>query len=593
MREKSHDIREIHEYAHRYAMTIAAKEGSEMLEIGSVLDGRYKILDQIGKGGMSVVYMARDEKLSQSCAVKEVRKDGVKDFEVVKQGLVAETNILKKLRHPSLPEIKDIIDTDDSFVIVMELIDGRSMDKVLDEKGALPEEYVVEWAKQICDVFHYLHTRKPPIIYRDMKPSNIMLKPDGSICIIDFGTAREFKESNVKDTTTLGTVGYAAPEQYGGAGQRQSDSRTDIYTLGATIYHMVTGYSPNPSAPPHYGMVPIRQINPGLSKGLEKIILKCCEQKPEDRYQDCLELMYALDHISDDDVADGKRFKTFLTTCALCLVMVVAGTGFLIASNSRKMEDYSSLLARATDGTIQISNTERVNACREAIELRPNSIKGYESLLAVVSSTESCCEDSNITAEESTALELISTHREGLVAADAAEYGKLCYDVGHALWFNYRSDLNDEAAKMKQAMGWFRDAQNNLDESSEYYNLASIYYQIGDYNMNIQQRIEQDDDKGAYLQYWTQMDEMLDLAASETNYAQLQMYRLAVNSVILYAKSFSNDGVTRAQMEDMLDEAEEGLNRLADQFTDGVNSEICSQTIKSLTRARSNVQLVG
>lgn len=570
------------------------KEGTKMLEIGAVLDGRYKILDQIGKGGMSVVYMARDEKLSQSCAVKEVRKDGVKDFEVVKQGLVAETNILKKLRHPGLPEIKDIIDTNDSFVIVMELVDGRSMDKVLDEKGALPEQYVVEWAKQICDVFQYLHTRTPAIIYRDMKPSNIMLKPDGSICIIDFGTAREFKEHNVKDTTTLGTVGYAAPEQYGGAGQRQSDARTDIFTLGATIYHLVTGYSPNPSAPPYYGMVPIRQIDPTLSKGLEKIILKCCQQKPEDRYQNCLEVLYALEHIGDDDVADGKRFKTFLTTCALCVVMALAGTGFMIAANGQKAASYSSLIDAATDSRVQRTNTERVDDCREAIELRPGRFEGYEALLSVVSSTEACCEDANITDAEAAALELISENRDALMATSQKEYGRLCYEVGHALWFNYRSDLEDETAKMKHAMGWFNDAQSNLDESDEYYDLARLYYQIGSYNMNIQQLIDQDEDKGEYLAYWQQIEEMLDLASSESKYAQLQMYRLAVISVINYAQSFANDGVSASDMKAMLNEAEEGLEALTDQFTEGsANSEMCSQTLASVERARTMAGLVG
>lgn len=565
-----------------------------MLEIGAILDGRYKILDQIGKGGMSVVYMARDEKLSQSCAVKEVRKDGVKDFEVVKQGLVAETNILKKLRHSGLPEIKDIIDTNDSFVIVMELVDGRSMDKVLDEKGALPEEYVVEWAKQICDVFQYLHTRTPAIIYRDMKPSNIMLKPDGSICIIDFGTAREFKEHNVKDTTTLGTVGYAAPEQYGGAGQRQSDARTDIFTLGATIYHLVTGYSPNPSAPPYYGMVPIRQIDPTLSKGLEKIILKCCQQKPEDRYQNCLEVLYALEHIGDDDVADGKRFKTFVSTCALCVVMALAGTGFMIAANGQKTASYSSLIDAATDSRVQRANDERVADCCEAIELRPDRFEGYEALLSVVSSTEACCEDVNITDAEAAALELISENRDELMATSQEKYGRLCYEVGHALWFNYRSDLEDETAKMKHAMGWFNDAKNNLAEDNEYYGLSRLYYQIGSYNMNIQQLIDQDEDKGEYLAYWQQIEEMLELASSESKYAQLQMYRLAVISVINYAQSFANDGVSTSDMKAMLNEAEEGLKALTNQFTEGsANSEMCSQTLASVERAQIMAGLVG
>ena len=239
-----------------------------MLEIGSLVDGKYKILNKVGQGGMSVVYLAMNERANKQWAVKEVRKDGVLDFESVKQGLVAETDILKRLDHPFLPSIVDVIDTDDSFIIIMDYIQGNSLDKALKEFGAQPEADVIEWAKMLCDVLGYLHTREPAIIYRDMKPANVMLKPDGTISLIDFGTARQHKASKVEDTTCLGTRGYAAPEQYGGMGQ--TDARTDIYCLGATIYHLVTGM--NPGEPP-YEIYPIRAIDPSLSPGLEKIIL--------------------------------------------------------------------------------------------------------------------------------------------------------------------------------------------------------------------------------------------------------------------------------------------------------------------------------
>lgn len=275
-----------------------------MLEIGSLVDGKYKILNKVGQGGMSVVYMAINEKANKTWAVKEVRKDGVLNFEAVKQGLVAETNILKKLSHPNLPSIIDVIDTEDSFIIIMDYVQGNSLNKALEEYGAQPQEYVIEWAKQLCDVLGYLHSRQPPIIYRDMKPANIMLKPDGNVTLIDFGTAREFKEKNLADTTCLGTVGYAAPEQFGGMGQ--TDARTDIYCLGATLYHLVTGC--NPSEPP-YEMKPIREINPSLSGGLERIILKCTQRNPEDRYQSAAELMYALDHYKEIDEDYKKKQK--------------------------------------------------------------------------------------------------------------------------------------------------------------------------------------------------------------------------------------------------------------------------------------------
>ena len=200
-----------------------------MLTIGSVIDGKYKILNKIGQGGMSVVYLAMNEKANKQWAIKEIRKDGVKDFQVVKQSLIVETDLLKKLDHPNLPSIVDIIEDDNTFLIVMDYVEGRSLEKELEEYGAQRQDKVIEWAKQLCDVLIYLHSRKPPIIYRDLKPENIMLRPDGKVMLIDFGTAREFKERNVSDTVCLGTVGYAAPEQFGGQGQ--TDARTDIYGL--------------------------------------------------------------------------------------------------------------------------------------------------------------------------------------------------------------------------------------------------------------------------------------------------------------------------------------------------------------------------
>lgn len=174
---------------------------------------------------MSVVYLAMNERANKQWAIKEVRKDGVKNFDVVKQGLTVETDLLKKLHHPNLPSIIDVIDGDGTFLIVMDYIEGRHLESVIQEYGAQNQEDVIEWAKQLCDVLAYLHSRIQPVIYRDMKPSNIMLKPDGKVMLIDFGTAREFKETSVADTTCLGTQGYAAPEQYGGQGQTDARHR--------------------------------------------------------------------------------------------------------------------------------------------------------------------------------------------------------------------------------------------------------------------------------------------------------------------------------------------------------------------------------
>lgn len=563
-----------------------------MLEIGSVLDGKYKILNQIGKGGMSVVYLAMNEKANQQWAVKEVRKDGVRNYEIVKQGLVAETDILKKLNHPHPPRIIDVIDKEDSFVIVMDYIEGNSLAKALEEHGALPEEYVVFWAKQICDVLQYLHTRQPPIIYRDLKTSNIMLKPDGNISIIDFGTAREFKAGNVKDTVTLGTEGYAAPEQYGNQGQ--TDPRTDIYNLGATMYHLVTGYTPHPSAEPYHGMVPIREIDPSLSPDLEQIILKCTRQNPRDRYQDCVELMYDLEHIGTGDKNAVRKVRTFFVTAALCVVMVLAGSLCLGISGSQVTDTYESKIAEASDGTSALSNSERIALCEEAIGLDAGTLDAYETLLNIISSTESYCEDANITSAEFSRLSLLSKNISVIADKydDDTALGELLYDTGHAIWFYYlSSEGSDEEMRMNQALSWFELATKYLPEGNQYYTLANLYYNIADYNLHIQTKIDDDTDKGEYGSYWTELTQMVESASTETDYAQLQIYRMAVNSIIKYYKQFSNDGVSVSDMLSMLDEAESVLSQMS--FNSEANATACEDVLASIETARKNVNLMG
>ena len=172
-----------------------------MADIGSVLEGKYEILKLIGKGGMSRVYLAMDKRLNKTWAVKEIEKNARdENNEIVVQSAMAEAHLIERLDHPALPRIVDILEYDKVIYVVMDYIDGEPLSKVLEEHGAQPQDLVIEWAKQICDVLDYLHTQTPPIIYRDMKPGNLMLKLDGNIKVIDFGIAREYKQKNLADT---------------------------------------------------------------------------------------------------------------------------------------------------------------------------------------------------------------------------------------------------------------------------------------------------------------------------------------------------------------------------------------------------------
>ena len=442
-----------------------------MLEIGSLVDGKYKILNKVGQGGMSVVYLAMNEKANKQWAVKEVRKDGVRDFEIVKQGLVAETDILKKLSHPNLPSIIDVIDTDESFIIIMDYIQGNSLNKALEEFGAQPQENVIAWAKQLTDVLGYLHSRTPAIIYRDMKPANIMLKPDGNVTLIDFGTAREYKEKNLADTTCLGTVGYAAPEQFGGMGQ--TDARTDIYCLGATLYHLVTGM--NPCEPP-YEIKPIREINPSLSSGLERIILKCTQRDPNDRYQSAAELMFALEHYKEDDDDYKKKQKrklaTFITTLALCVVCGITAVWGYMAAEQKKSENYDQILKEAGS----------VIDYYEAILTDPTRTDAYLQF------SEHLISDYVITKEEGQQIQkllagLDSTGSGGFIetidaleelkAVDPAGYDEVCFNIGWGLLSYY--DTNIDRDRYANAAKWFQYMRDNGTENG---NIAAIFCDI-------------------------------------------------------------------------------------------------------------------
>lgn len=317
-----------------------------MLKIGMIVDNRYKILREIGRGGTSCVYLAENIRLHNRWAIKEVYKKSGPNGAVQSNMLIAESSILTRLSHPGLPSIVDVLNTPQSYLIVMEYIEGVSLDKVLAKQGACSQKDVLKWGKQLCDVLGYLHNQHPAIIYRDMKPANIMLKPDGNIVLIDFGMAREFKRQNTHDTTHLGTHGYAAPEQY--KGDRQTDERTDIYSLGVTLYHLVTGH--DPCLPP-YGINSICSINPVLSPRLDQIIKKCTQLKPELRYQSAKELDAALSQIDsgekmmvDFDTNKKKKSNPLVWLLAVIPLLIVIIVAVVVSSIQRTADRYVGII---------------------------------------------------------------------------------------------------------------------------------------------------------------------------------------------------------------------------------------------------------
>jgi serine/threonine protein kinase len=257
-----------------------------ILPKGAVLQKRYEIIKVLGVGGMGAVYLAQDLRFSgviRRCALKEMisstpdphmRRMAVESFS-------REANLLVQLNHPGIPKIYDFFTESVRSYLVMEFVDGQDLENVLENtQGMLKEETVLDWAVQVCDVLIYLHGQTPPIIFRDLKPSNIMLRRDSNkIALIDFGIAKAFEAG--QKGTMIGTEGYSPPEQYRG----EATPRGDIYALGATLHHLLTKRDPRLEPPFTFHEEPARLLNPTLSEEANAVIMKALDYDPEKRYQ--------------------------------------------------------------------------------------------------------------------------------------------------------------------------------------------------------------------------------------------------------------------------------------------------------------------
>lgn len=534
-----------------------------MLQIGSVLDGKYKILNKIGQGGMSTVYLALNERANKTWAVKEVRKDGVVNNVANQAALVAETEILRKLHHPGLPSIVDILDYQDSIIIVEDYIEGQNLDEKLKREGAQKPEKVRSWGMQVCSVLNYLHSQTPPIIYRDMKPANLMLNPNGKdICIIDFGTAKTFKyRNNVDDTIPLGTPGYAAPEQYGGRGS--SDARTDIYNTGATLYHLLTGWRPD--APPYYKMVPLRRIDPAYQdSGWEQILAKCCQANPDDRYQTAAELYYDLEHIEELDKKEIKRRKRrmglFIASVGLCLLGAAGMLGFHAAAKNAETETYGYFLDLAEE---QANVNDAQPYYRRALKIDPSRPDVYQSMINAAS-RNGRLDDQEISVLRGCLNETFGgarTSEQLLQAADPQSYDGMMYDLGVLWFFMHDNSVND----MKNAASCFGQVQESPYLSAPQLELARILYKIGTYYEKLTSGSNIYTEEYSYTELWNDLCDVIEGNVSEKvgrPAFAVALYNQMAYQIFNNCERFNSYGVTREEMLAELDSVRRGLAEL-------------------------------
>jgi serine/threonine protein kinase len=304
-----------------------------------VLQDRYEVVNHLGQGGMGTVYVARDRRLGRrQCVVKKLRDDFFReeDKEKAMAFFEREADVLSKLQHSNIVHIHDSFKEDGDCYLVMEYVEGENLHQMLGRRGEpFPEEQVLQWASQIAEVLDYLHTNDPQIIYRDLKPSNIMIDTKDRVKLVDFGIARPYVEDS--DNTHVVSAGYSPPEQYWGA----ADPRSDVYALGATMYFLLTGEEPlalQTSSP--------RKMSMDISEHSDMIVQRATAQDLLLRYQSALEMKEDIDRRKE--IKGEKSKATFSAIVALVALGVVLLVGTAVAlvwnhvesENNEKQQSY-------------------------------------------------------------------------------------------------------------------------------------------------------------------------------------------------------------------------------------------------------------
>src|SRR5215469_4546042 len=274
-------------------ITAQLRDGTlHQLAPGTLVLGRFFVERALGKGGMSNVYLTHDQHFRHPNNLRSLKEMiGRLDEQNHLSNFEREANVLAGLRHPRIPRVYDYFTIYHRAYLVLDFIEGKDLEAVLHSMlGMAAPEEVVEWMLQLCDIVEYLHTQPTPIVFRDLKPNNIILTPDGNIVLIDFGIAKLLQQTGAIDTN-VGTQGYAPQEMYEG----RAEPRSDIFALGAMMHHLLTKTDPRTRAPFTFHQHPIRHYNPAVSPELDAVVMQCVEQEKERRFQSVFQVRQALE----------------------------------------------------------------------------------------------------------------------------------------------------------------------------------------------------------------------------------------------------------------------------------------------------------
>lgn len=501
------------------------------LSVGdTILHGKYKILKVMHVSGMANVYLVSDTSLGKEWCLKEIHKSEAGKNMIEYYALIQEANIMKGLNHASIPRIVTIEDEGDSTFIVMDYVDGVSIKAWLVKKGKINQDVVVTWMKQICQVMMYLHNRKHPIFYRDMKPDNVMIQRDGNIKLLDFGISVVIKEEGQKITKALGTKGYAAPEQ--SKKGNVCDLRSDIYAMGKTMYYMLTGI--NPSQIPKEKLKSVRELDSSISIGLNSIVEKCVKENPDERYQTCEELLYDLQNYKTLDVKyrNGLKRKVVLSCgmFALSITLILSSFIPLVMYSVQRTQEYERLLTVA-------EQSMREEDFKRVLEIDSTNIRPYLGYVDAIKVDGVFLDE-----EESSLLNYLNPNLEAIKQKEG--YGELAFNMGKLYWFYYKDDGVVSSVK------WFEDAKNSGYEKD----LSTVYYNLGSFRKDISSLAMESSDNGKYIEYWNNLLSVKGMDSGEL--VGLQLNCSIANCISSYCYNLKQDGLEYKDIIDQIDDLE-------------------------------------
>ena len=506
-----------------------------MAKIGDIIEGRFQIIEEIDRGGMSVVYLAMDLTLKSTWALKEVLRTG---NESKYEKALREARLMSELKFYGIPIIVDIKEVREAGVayIAMQYIPGKSLQEIMLKQNApFPESFVTEIGIRVSEILEYLHQQSPPVIHRDIKPANIMyVENDQSVWLLDFGEAKRLTPETLRDETPSGTPDFMAPEQRSESlgGRQVSNEASDIFALGSTLFYMATGQFSTRSANTNE-FYSISDIDGRASKMFSDVIAKAMAVAPERRFQSVAEFHTALKRCTADVIERRRtakqKIRRFAAGLILSAVFAASGTGMLLIDRTRDNANFEERLqtARSSDGTYE----EKVSAAMDAIALKPDRLEGYDVLRELQDS------DYEFTVEEEKKFfGVIAPHKSELEKQPG--YSEFAYNIG----LMYLMSYTQSSEAYIKAIDWF----SAVSPDSPRYQAASIYRQIGEYDKNIEKKVDAGTESGAFREEWDNLQHALEQTKNENN--ELLLLRLCqkvLSAITDYCYYLRKDGVSR------------------------------------------------